>query len=460
MDFERSSLIDSWFLKIALIAGVGFLFLTPPMQVADEPAHFLKSFQLSELTVIGTKSGGLAGGFLPKSLHQVINLTIQGLPFNPQARVDRKQLLTASKIPLEPDKREMAHFPNPVLYAPIPYLPQAVGLWVGRLMGANPLAAFYLARLANLLLATLLIYLAVKITPTFKWSLLLLGLTPIVCFQRSSLSCDAFIHAGSLLFFAGILRMASSASNAMKIRLKALVFSLGVALTLCKQAYGVILFAFLLVPRSHFPSQRAYWKYFGSLLGVSFVLMLAWSILVRDLYVPTIAGNELGGQLKYVLAYPHRVLYIVAHHLWFNFFPLRDQFVGQLGWLDTSLPQWLRDTYMWVFVGLALFENSSLRFSLRQRILALNIFVWGCIGVASLIYLTGMPVGAQGLAGIQGRYLVPFLPFLLIVLDTSGLQISYRIRATLSSVFNRAIPLWASVGLGITLYTLSRRYFF
>src|SRR4051794_3397381 len=68
----------------------------------------------------------------------------------------RRTLLALAR-PLEPDRWEFVDFTSTVFYSPLPYLPQAIAIMVGRWAGAGPLALLYLARLANALVAVALL---------------------------------------------------------------------------------------------------------------------------------------------------------------------------------------------------------------------------------------------------------------------------------------------------------------
>ena len=84
-------------------------------------------------------------------------------------------------------------------YGPIGYLPQAAGIAVGRLFGAPPLICFYLARLANLLVAVTLLFFAIRLAPFGKQLFVLMALLPVTMMELASVSSDALTIAGAIV---------------------------------------------------------------------------------------------------------------------------------------------------------------------------------------------------------------------------------------------------------------------
>ena len=94
-------------------------------------------------------------------------------------------------------------------YGPVGYVPQAAGIAIGRLIGVEPLTAFYLGRLTNLLISIALAFFAIRLAPFGKPLFLLIGLLPMTMFELASLSCDALTISGAI-FFTALLLWAST----------------------------------------------------------------------------------------------------------------------------------------------------------------------------------------------------------------------------------------------------------
>lgn len=187
------------FVTIGLIFGILFLLITPPFQVADETAHFFRSYQVSEGQIVAEKQKNQVGGPLPQSLVDTWQKVSSGIPNNPEIKQKPADIFSLLNLPLKSDNKIFGHFPNTSLYSPIPYLPQAAGMMLGKAFGLSPIILLYLGRIFNLLVWLLLGYISIKITPIFQWVFFLLALTPMSLFQAASLSADAVTNSLSIL---------------------------------------------------------------------------------------------------------------------------------------------------------------------------------------------------------------------------------------------------------------------
>src|SRR5262249_54484327 len=157
-----------------------------PFQVADEPAHFLRAFQLArgQLTAIGTDSQ--PGGLPPAAMIEFFRAF--GIPDDTRAglrsaiRVEDPFTTywdAARQFQIGTEEHEFIACPQPVGYSPMCYLPQACGIRIARCFTGSLLVALYSARIANLMWYVILVSLAIQITPILKWTFVLLSLTPM-----------------------------------------------------------------------------------------------------------------------------------------------------------------------------------------------------------------------------------------------------------------------------------------
>ena len=197
-----------FFLVAALLGGLGFLFVTPPFQVPDEPAHFYRAYAVSEGQFLMAGGNGTNSRPLPASLKTLVEILVDDVPFHPERRIQPGTWKRAREVRLQPEEVESSSPPRSLQYSAVPYLPQAAGIAVGRWIGASPLALVYFARAANLIAAVGLIYFAICQLPGYRWLAVLLALTPMAMFLRSSVSADAGITAIAYLLTATIAKIA------------------------------------------------------------------------------------------------------------------------------------------------------------------------------------------------------------------------------------------------------------
>src|SRR5262245_40105858 len=121
---------------LGLVFGGLLLAITPPLQVPDEEAHFYRAFQVSDGGLIAEKRDARSGGWIPESLVVVTDRFI-GLAHS-QQRTTVAAIVDAFSIPLDPSLRQFVGFENTSPQTPLSYLPQSLGMRLGRALGLGP----------------------------------------------------------------------------------------------------------------------------------------------------------------------------------------------------------------------------------------------------------------------------------------------------------------------------------
>jgi len=70
------------FIFVGLLFGLLFLIVTPPFQAPDEPAHFFRAYEISDLGIIAERQGDSVGDFLPQSLTVIVDELMADIPHN------------------------------------------------------------------------------------------------------------------------------------------------------------------------------------------------------------------------------------------------------------------------------------------------------------------------------------------------------------------------------------------
>ena len=253
------------FLLLGGIFGFLFLLVTPPFQVADELQHFLHGYNFSEGRLRAQLIDGRGGDYLPASLLLFYNTVNRSeIATHPENKQDLKTLGAQFRKPLNPEQRIFLSFSDTARYCPIVYLPQAIGIALGRWWNSAPVIIFYLGRLTNLLVWCLMTAYAIKLIPFFKWVTVLLALTPMSLFQSASLSADGLANGISLLTVSYSLYLAFGPVERIQWKHWLILFGLGVLLAFTKQIYILLIGLYCLIPTSKFNSPRE--RLFSSLI--------------------------------------------------------------------------------------------------------------------------------------------------------------------------------------------------
>lgn len=450
---------DKIFLPLAIAYGIVFLLITPPFQAPDEPNHFYRAYQISEGRLTPVKqlppvlnpdqiaererevrdlrnslakgdseavlkesqdlkyTGGI-GGYLPESLGTTAKAFFRLL--NQENRQNVRDIFPLLTLPLNRDNRLFVHFPNTALYSPIPYLPQAFGIALGKISHFSPLVLMYLGRIANLFIWIVLVHLSIKITPVCKWLFFLLALMPMSLFQAASLSADSFTNGIAFLLISVFLRYAFDESSGSQISTIA-IFVISLLLSLSKQAYFLMPLLFLLIPVEKIGTKRKFYASFLLLYLLTVSVILLWTLVAdvyKDIYklynavIPTFSAEK---QTLYIVSHPLQYCKIVVMTFIQNGRFCMDSFIGQLGWLDTGLPELFRVSYIvMLFFAVLSGSRESIIFSLKQRSIILATVLLSILAISTLAFIGWTPVGSR-IINVQGRYFIPVSPLFFLL---------------------------------------------
>ncbi len=238
---------EYFFVGTATVFGLIFLFITPPFQTPDEPAHFYRAYEISELNLAR----------MPDEVPVAVKKTAtacERMKFKSWEKFSPKEMAALKSIRLDSRQRTYVESVNYTL----PYLPQALGIAIGKLFSNVPVIYLYWARLFNLITAIFLIFLAIRITPVQKWIFALLGVMPMTVSQMASASYDAPTIGLSLLLIALILKFAYSGNERLTTKSIVALFILTALLACMKPPYFLISMVFLIVPVSNAGSMKQY----------------------------------------------------------------------------------------------------------------------------------------------------------------------------------------------------------
>jgi uncharacterized membrane protein len=413
---ERARL-EYVFLVLSLVGGTFQVFIVPPLQVPDEGDHWFRAWAMTNGQLTTDPAGAVT---LPGSFARLADLytglisNTQVLPpsLNGQPGFTGYDDLfndTASSDTIEVGSRAAN-------YGPVGYLPQAVGVGLGRLMGASPLACFYLARFANLFAAVLLFFFAIRLAPFGKQLVMLLALLPMTMFQLASVSPDAITISGAILF-TSLLLWASTRPTLRGLDIALVIAAAAVFLNI-KPGYGALALLVLLLR----PSQLGGRGGRLALLLAATVFVVVGVTLLNYLMTGAAGRAEAdvgsGGQLILVAREPFEFLALLWSNLQNHLLKWTLESVGILGWLTVALPAAL---YLFVLiVGIAFFfgRQEEVGLQTRQRMLLAAVAVATFVSLAVVLFVY-LPI-VNGELGFQGRYLAPV--WLLILLSAYGIR--------------------------------------
>ncbi|OGP66800.1 MAG: hypothetical protein A2031_00025 [Deltaproteobacteria bacterium RBG_19FT_COMBO_43_11] len=438
------------YIVLALVFGLLLVFITPPLQVPDEHDHLNRSYQLAELNIFQYEST------VPASLIQMFN-TFGGMNFNAFKKASIDEILSQRKVELNPQVRS-AVFARPFIF---PYIPQALGIFIGKTFNGSPVMLLYMGRIFNLLFSIVLIFLAIRTAPFFKWIFFLLGLMPMTLYLCASLSKDGLAISLAFLLIALFLQFAYDQQKKISKMDLVILFIVSFLVATTRSIYIILIGMFLLIPVYRIGLLK---KYVLVLSCLIITVFLATQIgALKPLFQPkaaaatqptmhlTLSSNALSTpaptpipvenfqrsdrpkfppegvnfieQKRFILNNPIQYMGIIFNTVSYSSTFYLDSFVGILGWLNKPLPKWHINLYLWILLITALlFSNKNIRITLTNKLIIASIFTAGVLLIETGLYLVWTPVGGNYILDVQGRYFIPYAPLFFLLLYNTSLE--------------------------------------
>lgn len=393
------------------------MLFTPPGQAPDDPEHFFRAYHIATGHWSAVRRDDRVGGELPQDLAVIHRAVARGIFGRQQRPEDIVRAIHFDRQPAQAAVTMFIEFPNMALNFPVLYLPQALGISIGRAFDASPITLHYLGRLANLLVWIAVVFCAIKILPMTKWLMLLVALTPISLFLAASVSADALTYGLSFLFIAAVLNLAYGTEE-LTFRSRLLLLLLSTLVALSKFVYIALIPLVLLVPRTKFRSIQSCILFMTLCIGSALIASLIWSNLMLDLYVPASPEQAPNpkAQINFILSQPLDYLSILFFSVVDRSDFIARQLIGKLGWLDTPLPTWI---YVLSYIVLAattvVDQTQGIRLNFYSKLLIVVVIVLGTVLIFTGLYIKWTSVEGNMIMGVQGRYFIPlfFLFWLL-----------------------------------------------
>jgi len=416
-------------LIIGLPALMAFIFVLPHGWGLDEQVHVARAYQLSEGNIYPDRiSEKSYGGQIPVSLVRLLEFghsesntvdrTSQFFARKDIRHPDIQAALEGAKI--DQDNKTTYDFGPTGPYAPVVYAPAALGIAIGRVMDVPIGATLTLAKIVQAFFYLLLCYISIYILRNYKlkWIVFMLALLPASIFQAATINADVVTIAGSFLFLAAVLSLFMDKKKA-SVRMLALVAGASILLSMTKPSYAIFLLIIPFIPTSVFSTAKVAWVYKSAVLAVALIVLglvslkgLAYSdtiLAYRD--AATAANISLGRQIVWTLTHPLDFLVILAESTIVNMYEWQTSFIGLLGYNTIAAPNPLQAIVLFsLFIAVLYVEKIP-------KVAAYLFVGLGIISLLSIIFLlygTFNPVGSTSIIGVQGRYFIPSMAFVMI----------------------------------------------
>ena len=262
---------------LVFMAGCLLAVVVPPLSGPDEIFHWQRAVQISRGQLLPVRVGQAGwGGEIDKAAHDYAGWAIkpltEAIPFSiSEAEAVAGQLKTRS------EQEVLAAFPSSASFSPLAYLPQAFGVGIARVAGADPLGQIVVGRIANLAAYLGVIALALRLLPAGRLTFLAIAFIPMAIHLAASLSADPLNFALPALLIAWCLRLRADQQVQLTRPVKWFLAALTCALGLLKPTYLILSAVVALIPAARFGAARGKWVFVCACAGAAAVVGLAWN---------------------------------------------------------------------------------------------------------------------------------------------------------------------------------------
>jgi uncharacterized membrane protein len=414
-------------MTLAAILGVGYVLLMPPFQAPDESEHFLRAYEVSQGHFV---SAGTA--FTPVQIGDFVQMfPPRLLSATGERDMLRKTELTAL-LHQRLDESNVHQKERPIsanIYPFIPYLPASLAIRTGLIWHASPLLLLYLGRLATFSLFLVSAFVTIRILPAGGLAIACLALMPMTLHQAAAVSADGVAFSSAFLLCAYTLQIALDESGSRVSTGQYLVFGGLILVSALSKSNPWMPLVLAVIPAKKFGLHRK-WQAVTLACLIGLAGAAAWQYVNRDnverfVKMRAERGIDAATNARAIMRHPVGTAATIVQTLGYGKAQIADQFVGELGWLDISLPKWL----IWGYIALLLLAStqSAARLQPWQRSWlmflflssALTTFVWLAVIDMPEAYRQAMVSGKFIINSMQGRYLIPIAP--LFLMAVSGL---------------------------------------
>lgn len=417
---KRNSLCPEKMFALLYVMLFLLSFLAIPIfNTPDEYSHFFRAYEISQGHMISDSHQVMENGKEKTLIGREFPDGLNAIQEN-NMRVTKYQVKEHEKDTLDSEQSHFYSFSNTALYAPLSYLPQALGIRLASFVTDRPIAMAYAGRICNSLLIGLVLFFAIRWIPFGKTGMAAVALMPMALQSFYSLSADGLALAAVFAMVSFVLHLRYQQEKPMSVRQKVLLYVITAFLCCCKIVYVPFCLLLFLIPPERFgKTTKEYLRYVFSAGAMILLLVFGWLAIASGLLVEVRPGVDTAEQIVGILRHPLnfgktflRTMEVFCDDYLFTMLG-RD-----MGWMNLRIPVFLLLPYLGILAYSFLRAEERQSFPMdgmtRAMLGGCSLFVFFLIFVT--LYGQWTAVGYQYIEGVQGRYFLPLLvPGLLAV---------------------------------------------
>lgn len=409
---------EIYFLILGIFMGSMYILLFPPNVAPDEHAHIATTYA-DVNKILGRDVTDAKGKVYVRKtdaeIREKMELTLDHMAY------DYGQLFKPTETKLVSYNR------GPLAVPSIAHIPQVIGVLIGNLFHMNGMWTLYMGKITALLFYLICIYFAIRILPWGKMIMAVIALFPMSLELAASYSYDCTVNALSFLFIAYTMYLIFE-KDTVGWKDCLLLLVIGSWMAPCKVAYIFICgFAFA-IPYRKFGNKKAALLCKAAFIGILVIATFGIrSTMIQGLL--TTSDSSSTSKVTYwtvsqILSDPIQSLGVLYN----TYFEQMEYYVGtlvgqSLGWFQIEIPWHLMIGFI-LCLAYALYADAGKAMYLEkwQKTMVIVLCVIMTGGIVLSMWLDFTPSYWGNVAGVQGRYFLPFLPMLMLCLKNRYTQ--------------------------------------
>lgn len=431
-----------WIAAVFLL-GISTMRVMPGLSAPDEPSHYVSAYYLSNQLMMMQPDDEEGRVFIRKQDVALEDINEERMQNNYEY-VDDAEVF--GQTPYERNYYEVHnwardHQVDPgmttsshirVVTTPLIYLPQAIGICIGRMFNASALTLLNLGKIMNLIVFCIMVLWAVMRMPFGKSIMMASVLLPMTINLAASMSYDAMLIGCAYMFIAQTLHLAYAADEVNWKDIAFLAVILAV-MSPCKIVYSLMVFLILIIPKKKFRSTGMYAASWAVCIAAAIGSMLIVNAAVISNYATTVVSDvpwadEPGFTISYVMHHPLDSFRVFYDTLMYQGDYYHKTMIGAyLGNVCESLdvPFFI---IMMMTAGLVMLPLSGAeqdaQLLKKDRIVIFVVCIVVFLLLLGSMMIAWTPLSSPVILGVQGRYFLPLLPAALLLVRNKRLALN------------------------------------
>lgn len=420
--------IEKVFLICIIPIGMIYTLLIPPGLVPDEWVHMQNEFSLSSQIMKKEINMKITMKKSENDMHNIDTIT----PNN-----DYYDYIYSNLFKFDDNNEyvnvEVESFDFSQIFA---YFPAVIGITFSRIINLGAVTTVYVGRLFNFIFYTTLTFYAIKKIPFGKLLLFTITMLPMASHQMFTLSYDTVINSSAFFCIAYGLFFVYQSKD---IQIKDIVLYglCGILLLANKgSAYAFILIIPILAkyfnPNGNKIAKKT--KIIIFLILLISILFLNYKYFINAKLSTPIKSASSGivpwsGTESYTISsmfqdIPDTISLYVNTFIQSGNYYINTAIGSSLGWLILNMPNWIIIFWKGLLITSSIAEKSSKEvFTYKHKLLYFLISLAVILVVMLAMALAWTPRNYKVIQGVQGRYFIPIIFLLLIILQNSKIYL-------------------------------------